>query len=86
MVLVDLLKPNLNWNSEYEIFKQNNNKLFQYVFTIMIILLLVYFKRVFYKINLNISCSVIIIILILLLLIINKIIKLNIDKFYKKIK
>lgn len=86
MVLVDLLKPNLNWNSEYEIFKQSNNKLFQYVFTIMIILLLVYFKRLFYKINLNISCSLIIIILILLLLIINKIIKLNIDKFYKKIK
>lgn len=85
MVLVDLLRPNLNWNSEYEIFKQNNNKLFQYVFTIMIILLLVYLKKIFYKINLNISCSIIIIILIILLLIINKIIKLNIDKFYKKI-
>lgn len=84
MVLVDLIKPNLNWKAEYEAIK-NNNKLFQYALTIIIILLLIYFNKIFSDINLIISCLSIILILIILILIINKIIKLNIKKLFKKI-
>jgi len=50
MVLVDLYKPNLNWKADYEAIKNNNNKLFQYAFTILIILLLVYLCNIFSKI------------------------------------
>ena len=85
MVVVDLLKPNLNWNSDYEAIKNNNNKLYQYVLTIFIILILVYFNKIFADFNLIISCILISIILIILLLILNKIIKLNIKKLFSKI-
>ena len=84
MVLVDVSRPNLNWNADYEAIK-NNNKLFQYTLTIIIILILVYFSKIFSKINLIISCLLIILILIILILIINKIIKININKLFKKI-
>lgn len=84
MVVVDLYKPNLNWKAEYEAIK-NNNKLFQYVLTILIILILIYFNKIFDKLNLIISCLLIILILIILIFIINKIIKININKLFKKI-
>ena len=84
MVVVDLYKPNLNWKAEYEAIK-NNNKLFQYVLTILIILILIYFNKIFDKLNLIISCLLIILILIILSFIINKIIKININKLFKKI-
>lgn len=84
MVVVDLYKPNLNWKVEYEAIK-NNNKLFQYVLTILIILILIYFNKIFDKLNLIISCLLIILILIILIFIINKIIKSNINKLFKKI-
>ena len=84
MLVVDLYKPNLNWKSDYEAVK-SNNKIFQYVLTILIILLLVYFNNIFSELNLNTSCLLIILILIILILIINKIIKLNIKKLFKKI-
>lgn len=85
MVLIDLIKPNLNWAADYEAVKNNNNKLFQYGLTIIIILLLVYFYKIFSDINLNIACILILIILIILIFIINKIIKINIKKLFSKI-
>lgn len=84
MVLVDFYKPNLKWKTEYETVK-NDNKLFQYVLTIFIILILVYFNKIFKDFNLNISCFLIILILVLLIFIINKIIKININKLFEKI-
>ena len=40
MIIVDLLNPKLEWDSEYEILKQNNNRYFQYAFTVIVILIL----------------------------------------------
>ena len=40
MIIVDLLNPKLQWDSEYEILKQNNNRYFQYAFTVIVILIL----------------------------------------------
>lgn len=85
MVLVDLSRPNLNWNVDYEAIKNNNNKLFQYVLTIIIILILIYFNKIFSDINLNIACILIFIILNILIIIINRIIKINIKKLFSKI-
>ena len=84
MVVVDLYKPNLNWKEDYEAVK-SNNKIFQYVLTIFIILILIYFNKIFSDLNLIISCLLIILVLIILILLINKIIKLNIKKLFKKI-
>ena len=85
MVLIDLLKPNLNWNADYEAIKNNNNKLYQYVLTIIIILLLIYINKIFTDINLNFACILISIILVIFIFVINKIIKLNIKKLFSKI-
>lgn len=84
MVIVDLCKPNLNWNAEYQAVK-SNNKIFQYALTIGVILLLVYFDKIFVNYNLINACLFIVLILIILILIINKIIKINITKLFKKL-
>lgn len=85
MVLVNLINPNLNWNSEYDATKQNTNKLLQYVLTIIIILILVYFNDLFSDINLNVACYLIFLIFFIFILVINFIVKLNINKIFKKI-
>lgn len=84
MVFVDFIRPNLNWKSEYEALG-NNNKLFQYVLTIIIILILTYFNKIFSNIKIIKSCIFMILILIITILIINKIIKINIKNLFKKI-
>lgn len=85
MVIVDLKKGNIDWNSEYEVVKQNNNKLYQYVLTIFIVLLLNYFSKIFFDINLDFACILILIISIIILIIVNKIIKINKNRLFKKL-
>ena len=84
MVLVDLWRPNLNWKSDYEATK-SNNKIFQYGFSVSSILILMYFYKVLNDIKLIYSCLLIILILFIFILLFNKIIKININKFFKKI-
>lgn len=85
MLVTDLRKPNLNWDNEIDAIKQNKNKLFQYVLTIIIILFLIYLAKIFENINLNLSLVLIILILFIILLIINKIIKIKLNKLFNKI-
>ncbi len=85
MVIVDLRKPNLNWNNETEAIKQNKNKLFQYVLTILIILVLSYLSKILIDINLNLAIILIIIIFTIILLLINKLIKIKLQKLFEKI-
>lgn len=84
MVFIDLYKPNLKWDASHEAVK-SNNKIFQYVFTIIIILLLVYFNKIFSNINLIIACTLMMLFLIIILIIVKILIKKNIDKLFKKI-
>ncbi len=85
MVIVDLRKPNLDWVVETSPLKDNGNKLYQYVTTIIIVLLLMYFTRIFSNVNIIISLSCIIGILSVVLVSIIIYIKKNIDKLFKKI-
>ena len=85
MVVVDLRKPNLNWITETSAIKDNGNKLYQYVITIIIGLLFAYFMKIFEDVNIIISLSVIIGILFIILIIINNLIKKNINKLFEKI-
>ncbi len=86
MVLVDLYRPNLNWKEYYEAVSQNNNKLFQYVLTIVIILALVYFKDTFSDLKLEVAGILIMAVIIFIIFIINIIVRTNIKKLYKNIK
>lgn len=86
MVFVDLYRPNLNWKEYYEAVSQNNNKLFQYVLTIVIILALVYFKDTFSDLKLEIACILIMAVLMFIIFIINIIVKKNIKKLFRNIR
>ncbi len=85
MLIVDLIKPKLEWDTEYAVLKQNNNKIFQYVFTICIILLLVYFNNIFEKINMDFAILLTGIIFSIVIIIINILVKIKQNKLFKKI-
>ena len=69
MIIVDLLNPKLQWDSEYEILKQNNNRYFQYAFTVIVILILVYLNKVLEGINLNLAIIITSIVFLFILII-----------------
>ena len=85
MIIVDLKKPNLDWNSEASALKNNGNKLYQYFLTILIILLLTYFTKIFNNVKIIISIPSIIIVLFMILLFIKIYVKRNINKLFKNI-
>lgn len=80
MVIVDLKRPILNWKNEYEVIKQNSNKFFQYVYTIYIVLILMYMVNIFKDINFNIAIIAISIILMIFILLVNVYVKNQIKK------
>ena len=47
MLIVDLRRPNLDWDTEYSVVKKSDNKIFQYAFLIISVLVLMYFGNVF---------------------------------------
>lgn len=85
MLIVDLLKPKLDWNTEYAVLKQNNNKIFQYVFTVFIILLLVYLNKVLNGVNLGTSILVTGIVFTVIIIVINIFGKIKQNKLFEKI-
>lgn len=85
MLIVDLKNPNLDWITETSVLKDNKNKLYQYVLTILIVLMLLYFIKIFANIDIKISVSIILSILTGILIIIVLYIKKNINKLFKNI-
>ena len=85
MTIVDLKKPNLDWITETSVFKDNGNKLYQYVLTIIIVLILMYFTKIFNGINILFSLCIMTGILILILILLIIYVKKNINKLFKKI-
>ena len=85
MLIVDLKNPNLDWITETSVLKDNKNKLYQYVLTILIVLMLLYFIKIFANIYIKISVSIILSILTGILIIIVLYIKKNINKLFKNI-
>lgn len=55
LLILDLLRPNLNYENEITVIKQNDNKLFQYILTVTSCLIIWYLKEVTKEISLNIS-------------------------------
>lgn len=85
MLIVNLRKPNLDWITETSVLKDNGNKLYQYVVTIIIILLIMYLVKIFNDVNIKISLLIITLIFIIILFIIKKYVKNNINKLFNKI-
>lgn len=85
MLIIDILNPKTEWDTEYAVLKQNNNKIFQYTFTVLIMLLLVYLKNILKNNNIEISILITAIIFILIIFVINIIVKIKSKKLFKKI-
>ena len=69
----------------YAVLKQNNNKIFQYVFSIISILFLIYMDNIFSDLNLEIALGYMAIIFISIIIVINIFVKIKIKSLYKKI-
>ena len=80
MLIIDIKRPILDWKAEIDVFKQNQNKIFQYVWTIVVIVLFMYIKRAFENLNIYIGILLTFIIFVIILLIINKYVKKQIKK------
>lgn len=85
MMIIDLKRPNLNWKTEYEVIKQNENIMFQYALTVIFTLIYLYLSKIFKGINFNISILGISAILMLLLILINRYVKKRKYKLFEKI-
>lgn len=85
LVLIDLNKPNLNWTNQESVAKDNGNKLYQYVMSIFIFLILSYFAKIFDGMKFIYSIIAINILLLIFFIILKILIKKNIKKLYKKI-
>lgn len=85
MMIIDLKRPNLNWKTEYEVIKQNENIMFQYALTVIFTLIYLYLSKIFKGINFNISILGISAILMLLLILINRYVKKRKNKLFEKI-
>lgn len=85
LCLIDLFNPKINWKAEYEIFKNNRNKLLQYILIILNILFLIYFNKIFNDYNLDFSLIIFGIILLIIFAIFNLIIFKLKNKLLKKI-
>ena len=77
--------PKLDWDGEYEILKNNKNKLLQYVLIVFNILFLILIKEIFEKIELNISLVIILAIFIVILVSFGFIINKNKRNLFKRI-
>ena len=83
--LIDLINPKINWDAEYEILKNNKNKLLQYVLIILNILFLIYFEKLLIKIKFKFAILILAVILLFIFIILNIIINKFKNKLYKKI-
>ena len=75
MLIVDLKRPYLNWNSEHSVLKRNDNKSFQYALTIIMILIYLYLSNIFKDVNVRLTLVIEIFIFMILFLIIDRIVK-----------
>ena len=77
--------PRLEWDAEYEILKNNKNKLLQYALIVFNIVFLIFINNLFKKHKLDISLGVYAGLLIFILVIFNIIINKYKNKLFKNI-
>ena len=86
LCLTDLFMPKLEWDAEYDIFKNNKNKLFQYALIIINILILIFINEIFKKYNFDKSLLIFATGLGAILIIFNLVLKKYQTRFFNKIK
>ena len=85
MLVVDLRRPIMDWDSEYQITKNNPNKMFQYVFMIIMVLALMYLTKILGELSVILSLGIQLLIFMFIFVMINVLIRKNIEKLFSKI-
>ena len=85
LLLLDLLRPNLNYEDEITVIKQNDNKLFQYILTVGLCLIIWYLNEVTKEIDFNIAILVEIITFSIIVIVMEIFINKKAKKLFKKI-
>lgn len=85
LLIVDLLRPKLNYVNEISVIKQNDNKMFQYILTVIICLLIWYLKEVTKELSLNMSILIEIIIFSVVVIGMEILISKKSNKLFRKI-
>lgn len=85
LLFVDLLRPRLNYENEIAIIKQNDNKLFQYILTVVCCLIIWYLNEITKELSLNISILIEVILFSIILIGMEIFINKKSNKLFKKI-
>ena len=85
MLIVDLRRPNLDWDTEYSVVKKSDNKIFQYVFMIINILFLMYIARIFKNSDILVYLIAQLIIFAIIFIVIDRCVKKFQNKLFNKI-
>ena len=85
LILIDLNKPKLEWNSEYTVVKQNLNLMWPMILGIINIMLIISFTSTVSTKNPYIIISSLIILYTIAIIIVKKHIRKNINKQFEKI-
>lgn len=85
MVIVDLRRPNLDWDTEYSVVKKSDNKFFQYVVMIITVLFLIYIANIFKTTSVLVNLISEVIIFAIIFVIIDRAVKKWQNKLFNKI-
>ena len=83
MILIDLKKPKITWTSEYAMMKENVNVMYEFFYAVIVVILLTVIG--FMIKNITVLMIVLFLILTLINLAINRYVKKNQTKLYRKI-
>lgn len=85
MLIVDLRRPNLDWDTEYAVVKKSDNKIFQYAFLIVSVLFLMYLGNVFDSVDILVALLGEIVVFAILFITIDRCVKKWQSKLFNKI-
>lgn len=85
LLFLDLLRPSLNYDNDISVVKQNDNKLFQYVLTVIICIVIWYLQEVTKELNLNIAILIEIVVFSLVVVVMEIFINKKNDRLFNKI-
>ena len=85
MIILDCKMPNLNWTNIESVTKNNSKKLYQYIITLITILLIIYLSKILTQISFVLFVVIFNLILLIGLIIFNIYINKNINKIFENI-
>ena len=86
MLIVDFKRPNLNWNTEYAVVKNSDNKIFQYAFLIMNVLFLMYIAKLLKDANILFTLIAQIVVFAVIFIILDRCVKKVMNHHLQKVE